>query len=85
MTEPLLTARELGELLGVSSETVLRWTRNGELPAIRLPGTSRGRCGTAKTTSSTGSRRVRWVSGPAARQRPGPWSTLTQKDRHERR
>jgi excisionase family DNA binding protein len=34
----LLTAREIAELIGVSSETVLRWTRKGMLPAIRLPG-----------------------------------------------
>jgi excisionase family DNA binding protein len=25
-------------VLGVHAETVLRWTRRGELPAIRLPG-----------------------------------------------
>jgi excisionase family DNA binding protein len=37
MTERLLTARELAELLSLSSETVLRWTRRGELPAFRLP------------------------------------------------
>jgi excisionase family DNA binding protein len=36
--EPLLTARAVAELLDVSPETVLRWTRRGELPAIRLPG-----------------------------------------------
>jgi excisionase family DNA binding protein len=35
---PLLTAREVADLLGVSAETVLRWTRRGEVPAIRLPG-----------------------------------------------
>jgi excisionase family DNA binding protein len=35
---PLLTARQVADLLGVSAETVLRWTRRGELPAIRLPG-----------------------------------------------
>jgi excisionase family DNA binding protein len=35
---PLLTARAVAELLGVSAETVLRWTRRGELPAVRLPG-----------------------------------------------
>jgi excisionase family DNA binding protein len=35
---PLLTAREVAERLGVSPETVLRWTRRGELPAVRLPG-----------------------------------------------
>jgi excisionase family DNA binding protein len=33
----LLTAREVGDLLHVSTETVLRWSRRGELPAIRLP------------------------------------------------
>jgi excisionase family DNA binding protein len=38
MTGRLLTAREVADLLGVSAETVLRWTRRGELPAIRLPG-----------------------------------------------
>ena len=38
VTGRLLTARELGDLLGVSAETVLRWTRRGELPAIKLPG-----------------------------------------------
>ena len=38
MTGPLLTAREVAELLGVSTETVLRWARRGLLPAIRLPG-----------------------------------------------
>lgn len=34
----LLTARVVADTLGVSAETVLRWTRRGELPAIRLPG-----------------------------------------------
>jgi excisionase family DNA binding protein len=34
----LLTARQVADLLGVSTETVLRWTRRGDLPAIRLPG-----------------------------------------------
>ena len=33
----LLTARAVGEVLDVSAETVLRWTRAGKLPAIRLP------------------------------------------------
>jgi excisionase family DNA binding protein len=33
----LLTAREVGEVLGVASETILRWSRAGKLPAIRLP------------------------------------------------
>jgi len=34
----LLTARQVADMLGVSAETVLRWTRKGELPAVRLPG-----------------------------------------------
>jgi excisionase family DNA binding protein len=38
MTSPLLTAREVADLLGVSTETVLRYVRRGDLPAIRLPG-----------------------------------------------
>ncbi len=38
MTGRLLTARNLADALGVSTETVLRWRRRGELPAIRLPG-----------------------------------------------
>ncbi len=38
MTDRLLTAREVAELLGVCAETVLRWVRRSELPVIRLPG-----------------------------------------------
>ena len=37
MTGQLLTARQTAELLGVSTETILRWVRNGKLPAIYLP------------------------------------------------
>jgi excisionase family DNA binding protein len=33
----LLTAREVAELLSVSTETVLRWARRGDLPGFRLP------------------------------------------------
>jgi excisionase family DNA binding protein len=38
VTGRLLTARQVADTLGVSAETVLRWTRRGDLPAIRLPG-----------------------------------------------
>jgi excisionase family DNA binding protein len=38
LTGRLLTAREVSEMLAVSPETVLRWTRRGQLPAFRLPG-----------------------------------------------
>ena len=34
----LLTAREVAAGLGVSTETVLRWTRAGKLPGFRMPG-----------------------------------------------
>lgn len=34
----LLTAREVAGTLSVSTETVLRWARRGEIPAVRLPG-----------------------------------------------
>ena len=37
MTVQLLTARSVADLLGVSAETVLRWTRRGDLPALKLP------------------------------------------------
>jgi excisionase family DNA binding protein len=37
MSDRLLTAREVADLLGHSPETILRWTRLGKLPGIRLP------------------------------------------------
>jgi excisionase family DNA binding protein len=37
VSDRLLTAREVSELLDVTPATVLRWTRNGDLPAVRLP------------------------------------------------
>lgn len=39
----ILTAREVADLLRVSAETVLRWTRHRKIEAVRLPGTKRGR------------------------------------------
>lgn len=33
-----MTARAVADMLGVSTETVLRWTRRGDLPGFRLPG-----------------------------------------------
>jgi excisionase family DNA binding protein len=32
-----MTAREVSEVVGVAPATVLRWTRQGDLPAVRLP------------------------------------------------
>jgi excisionase family DNA binding protein len=37
VSEQLLTAREVADIIGVSSETILRWVRRGQLSAIRLP------------------------------------------------
>jgi excisionase family DNA binding protein len=37
VNERLLRAREVAEALDVSPETMLRWTRRGDLPAVRLP------------------------------------------------
>lgn len=44
MSGRLLTAREVADWLGFkTAETVLRYTRRGDLRAIRIPGTERGR------------------------------------------
>jgi excisionase family DNA binding protein len=43
VTERLVTAREVADILDVSAETVLRWTRAGYLRGYRMPGTARGR------------------------------------------
>jgi excisionase family DNA binding protein len=42
MTEPLLTARELAEILGCSASTVLDKFEAGELPGLRLWGRKGG-------------------------------------------
>jgi excisionase family DNA binding protein len=38
VTGRLLTARVVAQRLGLCTETVLAWVRDGELPAFRLPG-----------------------------------------------
>jgi excisionase family DNA binding protein len=37
VTDRLVTARELAEQLGVSTGALLRWTRAGQVPAVKLP------------------------------------------------
>jgi excisionase family DNA binding protein len=37
VTQRLITARELAAQLGISSGALLRWTRAGKVPAVRLP------------------------------------------------
>jgi excisionase family DNA binding protein len=36
VTGRLLTAREVAERFGVSTETILRWARRGDLPSVHL-------------------------------------------------
>jgi excisionase family DNA binding protein len=43
VSERLLTARELAEVLGVSAGTVVDWSDDGRLPGFRLGGTRGGR------------------------------------------
>ena len=37
MSEPLLTARQVAEQLGVSAGALLRWARAGKVPSVKLP------------------------------------------------
>ncbi len=43
MNERLLTARELGELLGFSASTIVDWSEAGQLPAFKVGGRLRFR------------------------------------------
>ena len=43
MTEPLLTARELAELLGFAAGTIVDWAERGKLPSFKLGGRLRFR------------------------------------------
>ena len=53
----LLTARTVADMLDVCAETVLRWIRNGEMPAIRLPGEPSGSSSPSFSTGSDQGRR----------------------------
>lgn len=37
MSDEWLTTRRAAELMGVSRDTIARWIRLGQLPAMRLP------------------------------------------------
>jgi excisionase family DNA binding protein len=43
MIEPLLSARELGELLGYSAATIVNWAEAGKVPAFKIGGRLRFR------------------------------------------
>ncbi|GEM_PF-1122891 len=85
MTRTLLTARELAGLLGVSTETVLRWTRRGELPAIRLPGGAlRFREAEIEAWLEERATAARGdVTRPAGRRPASTLSSVTRPDREE--
>ena len=85
MADRLLTARALAERLAVSPETVLRWTRRGELPAIRLPGgairfyeDAIERCEEEWATTARGD-----VTRPAGRRPSGNVASVTRPEREE--
>jgi excisionase family DNA binding protein len=66
VTDRLLTTREVAELVGISTETVLRWWRRGELPGYRLASDCL-RC----RESDVGARRRRWSGGGRSGRRLG--------------
>lgn len=43
MTEPLLTARELADLLGFAAGTIVDWAERGDVPAFKVGGRLRFR------------------------------------------
>ncbi len=43
MTEPLLTAADLADLLGFAAGTIVDWAERGELPAFKVGGRLRFR------------------------------------------
>jgi excisionase family DNA binding protein len=43
VTEPLLTARQLGEVLGFAAGTIVDWAERGDLPAFKVGGRLRFR------------------------------------------
>lgn len=80
MTDRLLKARDIAEMLGLEMGTVLDHFENGDLPGFRLYGRKGGpvrfrlseieewlekQCRVADTASDN-------QNGPAARKRPGP-------------
>jgi excisionase family DNA binding protein len=68
VSERLLTARELAEVLGVSAGTVVDWSEDGRLPGFRLGGTKGGRLRFRE--SEVLGVLEGWRFGPAPSQRP---------------
>lgn len=81
----LLTARAVAERLDVNAETILRWTRRGELPAIKLPGGAirfrEAEIDRWLEERATTTRGV--VTRPAGRRPAGNLAPVTRPDREE--
>jgi excisionase family DNA binding protein len=43
VTDPLLTARELGDMLGFSAATIVDWAADGKIPVFKIGGRLRFR------------------------------------------
>jgi excisionase family DNA binding protein len=85
LTGPLLTARQVADQLGLSTETVLNWVRRGELPAFRLGRAIRFREADVDTwlqERATPKRGVSTATPGAAplRTLPSPASTATPRE-----
>jgi excisionase family DNA binding protein len=68
VTDRLLTARELAELLGVTAGTVVDWAEAGRLPGFRLGGSKGGRL--RFRASEVVAVVESWRFGPEPSQRP---------------
>lgn len=81
MTERLLNARELAELLGFSAATIVDWAEAGKLPAFKIGGRLRFRL--SEVEAWVESRRLKdgpgsgGVVAPVSFQLPDPRRSLT--------
>ena len=73
MIEPLLTARELAEILGFSASTVVDWAERDELPALKVGGRLRFR--ESEVEAWLEQRRKGSDAGGDVRATPGPRPT----------
>jgi excisionase family DNA binding protein len=54
VTEPLLTAAEVGELLGFSPSTIVDWAEQNKIPGFRIGGRLRFRWSEVEATLEAG-------------------------------
>jgi excisionase family DNA binding protein len=80
VNDRFLTAREVAELLGLTTETVLRWARDDKLPGFRLGRQLRFRERDLEAwlaEHATGAAPQGGVTQPGGRAQPGGYATLT--------